>query len=120
MMVVVLARIISRIISITIFLGVVVLIQVPLVIQSINTINLSSVFMGGELQAILVVWLVDSLLVAMSFEWISLILSVIPFIITLPFALIYTALSPVYGWIVLMNITVISVLIFGRIIANLV
>ena len=120
LVVVVLARITGRILSVAIFLVLVVLIQMPIVIESINTINLSSGFVEGGLQIILVIWLIDSLLIAISFEWISLTLSLIPFIITLPVSLIYTTLNPAYGWIVFINAAIISVLIFARMIANVI
>lgn len=119
-MVVVLARITGRILSIAIFLVLVVLIQMPIVIDSINTINLSSGFVEGGLQVVLVIWLIDSLLIAISFEWISLTLSLIPFIITLPVSLIYTTLNPAYGWIIFVNAAIVSVLIFSRMIANVI
>ncbi len=114
------ARITGRILSIAIFLILVVLVQLPLVIRSINTINLASGFVEWGLQIILVVWLVDSLLIAISFEWVSLTLSVIPFIITLPISFIYTTLNPAYGWIVFANAAFVFILIFARMVSNII
>jgi hypothetical protein len=59
-------------------------------------------------------------MIAISFEWISLTISIIPFIVTLPIALIYTAMNPAYGWIVFANMAVVIVLIFARTIANII
>jgi len=115
-----LARIAGRILSAVIFLVLVILVQMPLVIQSINTINLSSGFVEEGLQKILLIWLIDSIMIAISFEWISLTLSTIPFIITLPLSLIYTTLNPAYGGIVWENIAIVAVLIFTRMAANMI
>ncbi len=108
----------GRILSFIVLLVLVTLIQMPLVIESINTINWSSGFKEGGLQIILVIWLIDSLLIALSFEWVSLTISVIPFIITLPISLVYTTINSVFGWIVLTNLVVVIVLILARMVAN--
>lgn len=92
----------------------------PLVIQSINTINLSSGFVEEGLPKILLIWLIGSFMIAISFEWISLTLSTTPFIITLPLSLIYTTLNPAYGGIIWENIAIVAVLIFTRISANMI
>ncbi|MEM2133678.1 MAG: hypothetical protein Q6366_007350 [Candidatus Freyarchaeota archaeon] len=112
------ARIMGRILSFIVLLVLVILIQMPLVIESINTISWSSGFTEKGLQIILMIWLVDSLLIALSFEWVSLTVSVIPFIITLPISLVYTTINSVYGWIVLTNLAVVIVLILARMMAN--
>ncbi|MEM3586260.1 MAG: hypothetical protein QXO71_02965 [Candidatus Jordarchaeaceae archaeon] len=113
------ARITSRVMSAVIFLAFAVLVQMPIVIQSINAINLSSGFISEGLQKVLLVWLIGSFMIAISFEWISLLLSIMPFIITLPLSLIYTTLNPAYVGIILENIAIVVVLVFTRMAANM-
>lgn len=92
----------------------------PLVAQSINNINLSSGYTETGLQIILLIWLIDSFMIAISFEWVSLTISILPFILTFPIALIYPTLNSAYGWIVYANLAVVIVLIFARMIANII
>jgi hypothetical protein len=115
-----LARILGRFLTAALFLALVILVEMPLIFQSINTINLSSGFVEDGLQKILLIWLIDSFIIAFSFEWISLTLSTTPFVITLPLSLIYNTLNPTYGGIVLTNAAIVFVLIFARMSANII